>query len=49
MTMTTCHPKFTAEQRMIVHAVLDPTSDRGRERATPSPPSIEALYGQVRV
>lgn len=23
MTMTTCHPKFTANQRMIVHAVLD--------------------------
>jgi sortase A len=22
MTMTTCHPKFTANQRMIVHAVL---------------------------
>jgi sortase A len=22
MTMTTCHPKFTADQRMIVHAVL---------------------------
>jgi sortase A len=23
MTMTTCHPKFTASQRMIVHAELD--------------------------
>ncbi|MEP7178175.1 MAG: class E sortase, partial [Pseudonocardiales bacterium] len=23
MTMTTCHPKFTATQRMIVHAVLN--------------------------
>jgi sortase A len=22
MTMTTCHPKFTANQRMIVHAAL---------------------------
>jgi sortase (surface protein transpeptidase) len=22
MTMTTCHPKYTAEKRMIVHAVL---------------------------
>ena len=34
MTMTTCHPKFTAEQRMIVHAVLD-VEGRGRRRRVP--------------
>ena len=28
MTMTTCHPKFTANQRMIVHAVLARTVGR---------------------
>jgi sortase A len=23
LTMTTCHPKYTADQRMVIHAVLD--------------------------
>ncbi len=23
LTLTTCHPKFSARQRLIVHAVLD--------------------------
>ena len=36
MTMTTCHPKFTATQRMIVHAVLRPRPCRcDRCRACP--------------
>jgi sortase A len=43
MTMTTCHPKFTATQRMIVHAVLDP--DRTVTKTGSSmPSSIAALY-----
>jgi sortase A len=41
MTMTTCHPKFTATQRMIVHAVLTKTV---AARGTTMPTSIKALY-----
>jgi hypothetical protein len=48
MTLTTCHPKFTATQRMIVHAqlitadtVLEPKS--GAFSPT-MPASISALY-----
>jgi len=48
MTMTTCHPKFTAEQRMVVHAVIDPTLTRPRTGDT-KPAVIEALYSKVRV
>lgn len=46
MTMTTCHPKFTANQRMIVHAVLDPklTSARTGSRM---PAAISALYDKA--
>ena len=48
MTMTTCHPKFTASQRMVVHAVLDPAMTMPRTDDT-KPAPIEALYGEVRV
>ena len=46
MTMTTCHPKFTASQRMIIHAVLD------QQASVPAhgdamPASIQALYDEV--
>lgn len=46
MTMTTCHPKFTATKRMIVHALLNPglTVARGR---TGMPAPISALYNTV--
>jgi sortase A len=43
MTMTTCHPKFTATQRMIVHAVLNPRLTVGRAGSR-MPASISALY-----
>lgn len=46
MTMTTCHPKFTAAQRMIVHAVLDPSLTVAKS-GTGMPPSISALYDKV--
>lgn len=48
MTMTTCHPKFTATQRMIVHAVLDPSLTLPHTNDT-KPAPIEALYGKVGV
>jgi sortase A len=48
MTMTTCHPKFTASHRMIVYATLDaqltdnhPTADQTM------PANIKALYNGV--
>lgn len=49
MTMTTCHPKFTAEHRMIVHAELDL---KVRNTATlieqsKMPDEIQALYSEV--
>jgi sortase A len=51
MTLTTCHPKFTATQRMIVHAVLTQTvpvvSRQGRRVAT-MPAAIRQLYSEVR-
>jgi sortase A len=43
MTMTTCHPKFTATQRMIVHAVLNPSLTVPKT-GTAMPASIQALY-----
>jgi sortase A len=45
MTMTTCHPKFTANQRMIVHAVLDPKRTAPRSGTT-MPDAISALYNE---
>jgi sortase A len=44
MTMTTCHPKFTAAKRMIVYAQLDQTVLR---QGTTMPTPIAQLYGQV--
>jgi sortase A len=45
MTMTTCHPKFTATQRMIVHAVLNPNLTVTKTKGTSGmPASIKALY-----
>lgn len=49
MTMTTCHPKFTASHRMIVHAELDskvPNSEQLIKRGR-MPDSILALYSEV--
>jgi sortase A len=45
LTMTTCHPKFTATQRMIVHAVLDKSRDVPRTGDV-MPASIQALYSE---
>jgi sortase A len=45
MTLTTCHPKFTASHRMIIHAVLDPAATvtvTGHDLKMPS--SISGLY-----
>ena len=50
LTMTTCHPKFTASQRMIVHAELDTTLtvDQGpRNKDFQMPQSIQDLYAEV--
>ena len=48
MTMTTCHPKFTAKQRMIVHAVLTTKLAKAKAGTTTyastMPPSISALH-----
>jgi sortase A len=46
LTMTTCHPKFTANQRMIVHAVLDPKRTVPRGSSSTMPDSISALYNE---
>jgi sortase A len=51
MTMTTCHPKFTASQRMIIHAELDTTLtvDLGKNNTSfAMPKSISALYDEVK-
>lgn len=51
MTMTTCHPKFTAAKRMIVHAVLGQTIAKtqlaGGKYDNAVPSQIEALYAEV--
>jgi sortase A len=44
MTMTTCHPKFTAANRMIIHAVL--TKTYPASNGLDMPPSVTALYAQ---
>lgn len=56
LTMTTCHPKFTASQRMIVHAVLDPLYPHGIAKARvgtkysdAEPAQVKALYAEVAV
>jgi sortase A len=51
MTMTTCHPKFTASQRMILHAELDTsfTVDLGKaNKDFAMPAKIRALYDEVK-
>ncbi len=45
MTMTTCHPKFTATQRMIVYSVLQ---SKVTHTDNTLPPQIEALYNEVK-
>jgi sortase A len=51
MTMTTCHPKFTAEHRMIIHAALDSTLTARNTLqlidAKQMPADIQALYAEV--
>jgi sortase A len=54
LTMTTCHPKFTATKRMIVHAVLDPQYPKGIAKtqvggkySSAVPAVINALYAQI--
>jgi sortase A len=44
LTMTTCHPKFTAAQRMVVHARLVTSVPRTGE-VMPAP--IRALYTEI--
>ena len=52
LTMTTCHPKFTARKRMIVYADLDAAATvrvaaRSGKAVLAMPASIKALYSQV--
>ena len=50
MTMTTCHPKFTASQRMIVYAVLAQKVPAGLpdgEAVRKMPPAVARLYDEV--
>jgi sortase A len=46
MTLTTCHPKFTATHRMIIHALLAQTVPVAAHSLT-MPAPITALYSQV--
>jgi sortase A len=46
LTMTTCHPKFTARQRMIVYGQLDASLTVPRTGTT-MPASISALYDKA--
>jgi sortase A len=54
LTMTTCTPKFTATDRLIVHAVLDPAFPAGIAKehlrtgySAAIPPQIKNLYALV--
>lgn len=50
MTMTTCTPKFTASQRLVIHAVLwrtDPVRGHDGNRVARMPHSIRRLYSEV--
>ena len=52
LTMTTCHPKFSANKRMIVYAALDTAasvrvSAKSGDQVLAMPASIKALYSQV--
>lgn len=45
ITLTTCHPKFTATQRMIVHGTLQASLTTPRNsKDTTMPANIQALY-----
>ncbi len=46
LTMTTCHPKFTAEKRMIVYGKLVDTYDKASAEA-PMPAAVTDLYNGV--
>lgn len=46
MTMTTCNPKFSASQRLVVHALLDPSLTIPRTSDT-QPAAITALYERL--
>lgn len=46
MTMTTCHPKFTASHRMIVYSKL--VTKVANEAALKMPASVLALYDEVK-
>ena len=49
MTMTTCHPKFTATERMIVYAARDDKvpAGSGSGAARKMPPAVARLYDEV--
>jgi hypothetical protein len=46
MTMTTCHPKFTAQQRMVYHAILAKTYNKP-SGSSPMPAEVQALYDGI--
>ncbi len=52
LTMTTCHPKFTASHRMIIHAQLDKSLTLPNSatliKGGQLPTSINALYDEVK-
>ena len=37
LTLTTCHPRYSARQRLVIHAALDGGGDRKAERRTARP------------
>ncbi|SHG20768.1 sortase A [Jatrophihabitans endophyticus] len=50
MTMTTCHPKFTAAKRMIVHAEYAgkySALDAAKKHVAAMPAPVRALYSEV--
>lgn len=52
LTLTTCHPKFTAAKRMIIHAVLGTrisALDAQRKHVKSMPAAIKKLYSEVSV
>jgi sortase (surface protein transpeptidase) len=50
MTVTTCHPKFVANKRLVIHAVLARTIPKqlsGSKYSTAIPAAIKALYTEI--
>ena len=45
MTMTTCHPKFTASHRMIIYSVF---RSKVPATGTSMPAAVSALYNEVK-